>query len=86
MSFLKPETYSTIETRDRMTAFNDIFSRHVVQHYPNLFWTRQYWEYVKRHKNIISSLRNAQYLNTTNYSGSIDYNSKRELHERAEAW
>ena len=41
-----PRAYSSIKTRHRIAMFNDIFSRHVVNLYPHLFWIRQYWEFV----------------------------------------
>ena len=41
-----PRSYNSIETRRRIALFNDIFSDHVVTIYHNLFWIRQYWEFV----------------------------------------
>ena len=41
-----PRKFSTIETRDRIGAFNSLFQRHVVQHFRNAYWIRQYWDFV----------------------------------------
>ena len=41
-----PRAYSTIETRHRIDMFNEMFSSHVVKHFPNVFWIRQYSDYV----------------------------------------
>lgn len=43
-----PRSFYTNETKDRIGAFNDIFSRHVVQHFSNVFWIKQYWDFVDR--------------------------------------
>ena len=41
-----PRKYSTIETRDRIGAFNSLFQRHVVHHFKNVYWIRQFWDFV----------------------------------------
>ena len=41
-----PRKFSTIETRDRIGAFNSLFQRHVVQHFRNVYWIRQFWDFV----------------------------------------
>jgi len=41
-----PRAFTTVETRDRIALFNDIFSRHGVKVFKNVFWIKQYWEFI----------------------------------------
>ena len=41
-----PRSYTCAETIDRIVLFNNLFSSHVTQHFPKVFWIKLYWEFV----------------------------------------
>ena len=41
-----PRVYTCFETRQRIELFNSIFDEHVSPRMKNVFWIRQYWEFL----------------------------------------
>ena len=41
-----PRAYNTIETLHRIEMFNELFCNHVVKHFSNVFWIKQYWDFI----------------------------------------
>ncbi len=41
-----PRAYNTIETKNRIVTFNEMFSNHVTQHFHRVYWIRQYWDFI----------------------------------------